>query len=64
MAPGGWKDVQEFDLPEGSTIERDVEDDTLPTGKYLKHQSWTAPFVTANWEEDYAIAWEFFHKQR
>lgn len=37
-----------------------VEDDTLPTGKYLKERKWVAPFAKANREEDYKIAWAFF----
>lgn len=59
----GWKDVQERNLPDGATVERTVLDDTLPGGPHQKRQCWTAPFATANREEDYAIAWEFFARQ-
>jgi hypothetical protein len=54
----GWEDVQ--DLPDASVIQQWVEDDTLPTGKYLKQRTWTAPFARANREADYRQAWTFF----
>ena len=41
-------------------VQQWVEDDTLPTGKYLKERRWTAPFARANREDDYRIAWAFF----
>jgi hypothetical protein len=56
--PFGWEDVQ--DLPDASVIQQWVEDDTLPTGKYLKQRTWTAPFARANREADYRQAWPFF----
>lgn len=58
----GWEDVQT--LPDGSVVQQWVEDDTLPTGKYLKERTWTAPFARADREEDYRIAWAFFSAQR
>ncbi len=57
----GWEDVQ--DLPDASVIQQWVEDDTLPTGKYLKQRTWTAPFARANREADYRQAWAFFERE-
>lgn len=57
----GWEDVQ--CLPDGSEVKQWVEDDTLPTGKYLKERTWTAPFARANREADYRIAWAFFEQE-
>jgi len=54
----GWEDCQ--GLPDGSLVQQWVEDDTLPTGKYLKERRWTAPFARASREDDYRIAWAFF----
>jgi hypothetical protein len=39
-----------------------VLDDTLPGGPHEKPQRWVAPFVTADREADYAIAWEYFER--
>jgi hypothetical protein len=57
-----WKDILERNLPDGSTVERVVLDDTLPGGPHEKPQRWVAPFVTADREADYAIAWEYFER--
>lgn len=54
----GWEDVR--DLPDGTVIEQDVLDDTLPNGPHKKTRRWVAPFTLANREEDYRIAWEHF----
>lgn len=54
----GWQDVR--DLPDGTVIEQDVLDDTLPNGPHKKTRRWVAPFALANREEDYRIAWEHF----
>jgi hypothetical protein len=54
----GWEDVQE--LPDGTVVQQWVQDDTLPTGPYLKERRWVAPFARASREEDYRIAWAFF----
>jgi hypothetical protein len=54
----GWEDVR--DVPDGTIIEQDVIDDTLPDGPHQKTRRWVAPFVKAHREEDYGIAWEFF----
>ena len=57
----GWEDVQ--DLPDGAVVQQWVQDDTLPTGPYLKERRWVAPFARASREEDYRIAWAFFAAQ-
>jgi hypothetical protein len=54
----GWEDVR--DVPDGTVIEQDVLDDTLPSGPHKKTRRWVAPFARANREEDYRLAWEFF----
>ena len=57
----GWEDVR--DVPDGSVVEQDVLDDTLPNGPHKKTRRWTAPFALANREDDYRIAWEFFQSR-
>jgi hypothetical protein len=57
----GWEDVQ--GLPDGAVVQQWVQDDTLPTGPYLKERRWVAPFVRASREDDYRIAWAFFEAQ-
>jgi hypothetical protein len=57
----GWEDVQ--GLPDGAVVQQWVQDDTLPTGPYLKERRWVAPFVRASREDDYRIAWAFFAAQ-
>ncbi len=62
----GWEDLYKDGqslVPDGTVVTQWVEDDTLPTGKYLKERQWTAPFALANREEDYKIAWAFFAAQ-
>lgn len=62
----GWEDLYkdgQWLVPDGTVVTQWVEDDTLPTGKYLKERRWTAPFALANREEDYKIAWAFFAAQ-
>ena len=63
----GWEDLYkdgEQIVPDGTLIQQWVEDDTLPTGKYLKERKWVAPFARANREEDYRVAWEFFEMNK
>jgi len=63
----GWEELYkdgEFLVPDGTVIQQWVEDDTLPTGKYLKERKWEAPFALANREEDYKVAWVFFEKNK
>ncbi len=62
----GWEDLYkdgEQIVPDGTQIQQWVEDDTLPTGKYLKERKWVAPFARATREEDYKIAWAFFEAE-
>lgn len=47
-------------LPEGTTVTTTVEDDTQPGGVRHRTKTWTAPFATANREEDYRMAWKAF----
>jgi Eco57I restriction-modification methylase/N-6 DNA Methylase len=57
----GWEDVQS--LPDGTVVQQWVQDDTLPTGPYLKERRWVAPFIRASREDDYRTAWPFFEAQ-
>jgi hypothetical protein len=60
----GWDDIhkmqEEGSLPDGSVVEIDVVDDTQPGGSRVVTRKYGAPFATANREEDYRIAWEYF----
>lgn len=60
----GWEDIQPKDgtlqIPDGTAIERQVRDDTLPGGPVARTITYIAPFTLANREEDYRVAWEFF----
>ena len=44
-------------------VQQWVQDDTLPTGPYLKERRWVAPFARASREDDYRIAWAFLEAQ-
>jgi hypothetical protein len=44
-------------------VQQWVQDDTLPTGPYLKERRWVAPFARASREDDYRLAWAFFEAQ-
>jgi hypothetical protein len=57
----GWDDVQH--LPDGAVVQQWVQDDTLPSGPYLKERRWVAPFARASREDDYRITWAFFAAQ-
>ena len=62
----GWEDLYkdgQWLVPDGTVITQWVEDDTLPTGKYLKERKWVAPFARADREADYRVAWAFFEAQ-
>ena len=50
------------ELPDGTRIERQVMDDTLPGGPTARTRTWVAPFALANREEDYRTAWAFFER--
>jgi hypothetical protein len=60
----GWDEIHQLQdtggLPAGSTVTTTVEDDTQPGGARQRTKTWTAPFATANREEDYRVAWKFF----
>jgi hypothetical protein len=60
----GWEDIKTMwergELPDGTRIERQMSDDTLPGGPTLRTRVWTTPFTLANREEDYRTAWAFF----
>jgi hypothetical protein len=57
----GWEDVQ--GLPHGAVVQQWMQDDTLPTGPYLKERRWVAPLACASCEDDYRFAWAFFAAQ-
>ncbi len=50
-------------LPDGAVVQQWVQDDTLPTGPYLKERRWVALFARASREDDYCTAWAFFETQ-
>jgi hypothetical protein len=60
----GWEELKAMwergELPDGTRIERQVMDDTLPGGPTARTRTWVAPFALANREEDYRTAWAFF----
>lgn len=60
----GWGDIKALmdagKLPDGTRIERQVIDDTLPGGPTERVRIYTAPFALASREDDYKVAWEFF----
>lgn len=57
----GWDDARDF--PPGSRIRRPVLDDTLPGGPVERTIEYVAPFVTADREQDYAVAWAEFERR-
>lgn len=59
----GWEDLYkdgQFLVPDDTTVEMTVTDDTLPGGPRQVTRTFTAPFARANREEDYRTAWKFF----
>lgn len=60
----GWEDISKMqeqgNLPAGTIISHIVRNDTLPSGPFHQERRYTSPFVLADREEDYRIAWEFF----
>lgn len=64
----GWDEVRKLQddgkLPDGSVITTTVIDDTQPGGPVRRERKYVAPFVLANREEDYRIAWEFFERKK
>ncbi|PVX38198.1 class I SAM-dependent DNA methyltransferase [Janthinobacterium sp. 78] len=63
----GWSDIKALmdagQLPDGTRIERQVIDDTLPGGPTERTRTYTAPFALASREDDYRTAWAFFEEQ-
>jgi hypothetical protein len=63
----GWSDVKAMvddgNLPDGTRIERQIIDDTLPGGPTARIRTYTAPFALASREDDYRLAWAFFEEQ-
>jgi hypothetical protein len=64
----GWDEVRQLQeagkLPDGTVISTSVMDDTQPGGPVRRERKYVAPFVLANREEDYRIAWEFFERKK
>lgn len=50
-------------VPDGTVITQWVTDDTLPGGPRTVERRYVAPFARANREEDYRLAWDYFHYQ-
>jgi hypothetical protein len=68
----GWADIEperlpngsfKQRLPDGTTIERVISDDTLPGGPIQRTLQYTAPFILADREKDYEVAWEHFQQR-
>lgn len=62
----GWEDLYkdgQFLVPDGTIVTMTITDDTLPGGPRQVTRNFKAPFVRANREEDYRVAWEFFQNQ-
>ncbi|CAN1529185.1 hypothetical protein MCEMIEM28_01361 [Burkholderiaceae bacterium] len=63
----GWEDIYkdgQFLVPDGTTVDMTITDDTLPGGPRQVTRSFKAPFARANREEDYRVAWKFFENQK
>lgn len=63
----GWEDLYEdgkFLVPDGTTVDMTIIDDTLPGGPRQVTRTFKAPFAKANREEDYRVAWKFFENQK
>jgi hypothetical protein len=61
----GWEDLYKdgrFLVPDGTTVDMTITDDTLPGGPRQVTRSFKAPFARANREEDYRVAWAFFEQ--
>ena len=50
----GWEDIRDM---KSGTVERVVEDDTLPGGPFQRTITYTAPFDRCDREQDYATVW-------
>jgi len=64
----GWDDVMPTDgkprVPDGTVITRQVRDDTMPSGSIDRSIQYVAPFVLADREADYRIAWAHFEQRQ
>jgi len=59
----GWEDLYkdgQFLVPDGTTMDMTIIDDTLPGGPRQVTRTFKAPFARANREDDYRVAWTFF----
>jgi len=59
----GWEDIYkdgQFLVPDGTTVDMTISDDTLPGGPRQVTRTFKAPFARADREEDYRLAWAFF----
>jgi len=62
----GWEDLYkdgQFLVPDGTTVDMTITDDTLPGGPRQVTHTYKAPFARASREEDYRVAWEFFQNR-
>jgi len=60
----GWEDLYKADkwlVPDGTVVSMEVTDDTLPGGPRQVTRTFKAPFARASREDDYRVAWAFFH---
>ncbi len=63
----GWEDIYkdgQFLVPDGTTVDMTITDDTLPGGPRQVTRTFKAPFARANREEDYRVAWTFFSNRQ
>jgi hypothetical protein len=64
----GWEDIRAMQetgaLPPGSTLTYLMQNDVEPGGTKSKLITFLAPFILANRENDYHIAWKFFESQK
>jgi hypothetical protein len=59
----GWNDLYkdgQCQVPDGTIINMEISDDTLPGGPRQVTRNFKAPFARANREDDYRTAWAFF----
>ena len=56
----GWEDIKDM---RSGTVERTIEDNTLPGGTVTRTIVYEAPFDKCDREEDYRIAWEEFSRR-
>ncbi len=58
------KEFEEIKDWKSGAYEREIEDDTLPGGPRKRTIAYVAPFDRCDREEDYAVAWKFFERNR